>query len=113
MNIRDAIRNGADVYGPNGIVHVRSDVCNRTFVLYIQGRHNVQTCARFLRGYCYRQFHGGQMEQVLDDLVGIFYIRSPREALAILDELRKMGVYGKIDLCAEYVEGYIVNIKTF
>lgn len=51
--------------------------------------------------------------QVLDDLVAISYINTPRQVLNVLNELRKMGVQGKIDLCVEYVEGYLVHIKSF
>lgn len=109
-SIKAALRNGAMVYGRNGLEHVRADVCNRTFVLYCD---DVQTCDKYLRGCCYCQFHGGQMEQVLDDLVAISFIHSPREVLNILNELRKMGVRGKIDLCVEYVEGFLVHVKSF
>ena len=108
--VKAALRNGATVYGSHGLEHVSADVCSRTFTLHCD---DVQTCSKYLRGYCYRQFHGGQMEQVLDNLVAVSYIHSPRQALIVLNELRKMGVCGKIDLCVEYVEGHLVPVKTF
>ena len=41
---------------------LRPDLCNRTFVLYVTGERDVAICAEYLRGRCYRKFHGGQME---------------------------------------------------
>ena len=123
QSIRDAIRNTSGIRDENGLI--RPDVCKRTFVLYLgnghvdpamntpEGAQDVQTCEKFLRGFCYRQFHGGQMEQVLEDLVCISFIRSPREVMHIVRELRNMGVIGKIDLYAEYIEGYLVDLKTY
>lgn len=92
---------------------LRPDLCNRTFVLYIAGERDVATCEKFLRGFCYRQFHGGQMEQVLEDLVCVSYIRTPAEVLSIIRELRKFGIIGAISLEAEYAQGYPVSIKTY
>ena len=80
----------------------------KTFVLYIgngysdpsrntvQGSYDVRILADFLRGHCYRQFHGGQMEQVLDDMIAISYIKTMDEVYTIIAELRKLGVNGKI-----------------
>lgn len=123
QGIRDAIRNTIGIRDENGLI--RPDVCKRTFVLYLgngyedssmntpEGARDVETCEKFLRGYCYRQFHGGQMEQVLEDLISISFIRSPREAMHVVRELRNMGIIGKIELYAEYIEGYLVSLKTY
>lgn len=104
---------------------LRPDLCNRTFTLYLgngyvdvsmntaEGMRDVATCEKFLRGHCYRKFHGGQMEQVLDDLVCVSYIRTPAEALSVINELRKMGITGAIRMEAEYAQGYPVSIKTY
>ena len=101
------------------------DLCGRTFALYLgngyvdpamntaAGAQDVKTCEKFLRGYCYRQFHGGQMEQVLEDLVCVSYIRTPAEVLNVIRELRKFGIIGAIHLFAEYAQGYPVSIKTY
>ena len=83
---------------------------NHTFTLYIgngfvdksknkaQNERDVRILAHFLRGYCYRQFHGGQMEQVLDDMVIVAYIKTPAEVISIRKILRKMGIKGRIDV---------------
>lgn len=104
---------------------LRPDLCNRWFTIYvgngysnpafntIEGRRDVRICEKFLHGFCHRQFYGGQMEQVLYDLVAVSYIRTPAEVLQIVGELRKMGITGEIRLEAEYVEGYPVSIKTY
>lgn len=123
QGIRDAIRNTIGIRDENGLI--RPDVCKRTFVLYLgngyedpsmntpEGAQDVEVCAEFLRGRCYRQFHGGQMEQVLEDLISVSFIRSPSEVLHIVRQLRKMGIIGKIELYAEYIEGYLVNLKSY
>lgn len=111
--IRKAMRDCQYVYGRNGLEAIRPDVCNRTFTIYVGNSSDVATCAKFLRGYCYRQFHGGQMEQVLDNLICISFIRTPAAALAVIRELRKLGISGKISLEAEYVEACPVSIKAF
>lgn len=117
LKIRDIIRNGA--------LGEKADVCNRAFVLYVgngfvdaskntpQGAEDVVTCEKFLRGRCYRQFHGGQMEQVLDDLICISYIKTPREALSIVAELRKFGIKGEIRLEVEYIIGCSVDVTSY
>lgn len=116
LKVRDMIRHGCGGERP--------DVCHRTFNLCFgngwadpsrntpQGAKDVAVCEKFLRGYCYRQFHGGQMEQVLDDLVCVSYIKTPREVLSIVDELRNMGIRSEIRLEAEYVIGYPVDLTS-
>lgn len=86
----------------------------KTYVLYVgngwadpslnteQGARDVQVLSNFLRGYCYRQFHGGQMEQVLDELVSIAYVKTMDEVKTIITELRKLGVEGVIRIETEY-----------
>ena len=123
--IRSAIRNGANVYGRNGLEHVSSDICNRTFVLFIgnglvdtskntaQGALDVKTCAHYLNGYCYRPFYGGRMEQVLEELVEVSYIKTPLDAIRTVKALRRMGIKGEIRLEVEYVEGHSVEVTTF
>ena len=123
--ICSAIRNGAQVYGERGLEHVHSDICNRTFVLFIgngfvdtskntaQGVLDVKTCVHYLNGYCYRPFCGGQMEQVLEELVAISYIKTPLDAIRTVKVLRKMGVKGEIRLEVEYVEGHSVEVTAF
>ena len=104
---------------------LRPDVCNRTFTIYLGsciastpwntalGAEDVETCAKFLKGRCYRHFHGGQMEQVLDNLVAISFIRTPAEALTIIEELRKFDIMGTIRLEVEYVQGFPVFVKNY
>lgn len=123
QGIRDAIRNISGIRDERGLI--RPDVCKRTFVLYLgngyedpsmntpEGAQDVKTCEKLLCGFCYRQFHGGQMEQVLEDLVSISFVHTPHEVMHIVRELRNMGIIGKIELYAEYIEGYLVNIKTY
>jgi hypothetical protein len=101
------------------------NLCARTFTLNIgngfvdpsmntmQGLRDVEVCEQFLRNYCYRQFHGGQMEQVLDDMVCVSFIKTPREVMSIVRELRKLGIKGKIYLSVEYVEGFPVEVKNY
>lgn len=92
---------------------LRPDLCKRTFVLYIDGAYDVQVCADFLDGYCYRQFHEGQMEQVLDDLVCLSFIPTPADVLDTICGLRNLGITGAIQLYVEYVQGYVVEVKTY
>ena len=88
------------------------DLCQRTFILYMNG-DDVATCADFLRGYCYRQFHGGQMEQVLDDLVCVSYLPTPADVLACVHALREFGIAGEIWCEVEYAQGYPVYFKSY
>ena len=123
--ICSAIRNGAQVYGEHGLEHVHSDICNRTFVLFVgngfvdtskntaQGVLDVKTCVHYLNGYCYRPFCGGQMEQVLEELVVVSYIKTPLDAIRTVKALRKMGIKGEIRLEVEYIEGYSVEVTTY
>lgn len=122
-NILHAMRNG--VVFPAEDVQLKPDICKRTFTLYVgngfvdesmntpEGLRDVEVCAKFLRGYCYRRFGGGQMEQVLDDLVCISYIHTPSDVLYIVRELRRRGISGGIRLEVEYVEGYPEQLKTY
>ena len=116
LKVRNMIRHGCGGERP--------DVCHRTFNLYFgngwadpsrntpQGAKDVAVCEKFLRGYCYRQFHGGQMEQVLDDLICVSYVKTPREVLSIVDELRKLGVRGEIRCEVEYIIGHQVDLNS-
>ena len=101
------------------------DLCGRTFTLYLgngyvdparntaEGLRDVAICAQFLGNRCYRRFGGGQMEQVLDDMVCISFIQTPGEVLATIRALREMGIAGNINLLVEYVQGYPVEIKAY
>ena len=92
---------------------LRPDLCKRTFALYINRASDVQLCADFLDGYCYRQFHEGQMEQVLEDLVCLSFIPTPADVLDTICGLRRFGITGPIQLYVEYAEGYLVEVKTY
>lgn len=115
--IRRVIREGVTVYSANGLEIRPVDVCRRTFSVYVgnenvdksrnteQGKKDVAICAKYLDGYCYKHFAGGQMEQVLDELVAISYIATPMQVRETIDALRGMGVNGRISVFVEYMEG--------
>ena len=111
--LRQAMRSHKTFRTENGLVSIKPNICERTFVVYVGNQYNINVCAKYIGRECYRQFHGGQMEQVLDDLICISYIRTPAEALNIVHELRKLGIIGTICLEAEYVQGYPVSVKTY
>ena len=53
------------------------------------------------------------MEQVLEELVEVSYIKTPLDAIRTVKALRRMGIKGEIRLEVEYVEGHSVEITTF
>ena len=102
--IRKILRNGYDFFDENG--RIKANICERNFVLYVQeDASDVQVCVNFLRGYCYRHFAGGSLEQVLEDVVALSYIRTPMAVITAIQELRKIGVKGRIFVEVEYAEG--------
>lgn len=116
--------NGDFLFTENGLEFVKPDLLQRTFTVYVgngfvdasrntpQGQQDVNLCAAFLGEFCYRPFHGGQMEQVLDDLVAVSYIPTPAKALEVVYALRAMGVKGRIGLEVEY-GGHAERVKDF
>lgn len=122
--LKDAMRQIDYCYMEDGLRRVRPDICSRMFVVNfgngyidesmntVQGLRDVE-CAvsKYLRGRCYQQFFGGQMEQVLDDMISISYIKTPAQVVTIIKELRKMGIKGRIFIGVEYVEGHTYEIK--
>lgn len=123
-DLRNAMRQMDYIYMEDGLHRVRPDICSRMFVVNfgngyidesmntVQGLRDVE-CAvsKYLRGRCYRQFFGGQMEQVLDDMISISYIKTPAQVITVVKELRKMGIKGRISIGVEYVEGHTYEIK--
>lgn len=109
----DRMRKPCRVYTGNGMEMVKTDICNRRFTLYVDAEQDVQLCADYLRGYCYRHFCGGQMEHVLNWLVVVSYLRTPRDVLAAVQALRNLGVAGPVRCCAEYVDGYATFVKDY
>lgn len=111
--IRDAIRNGSYVYGRNGLERVKSDVCARTFTVYFSTPHDVKIAEHYLRGCCVKHFHTGQMEIYLDDLGGVGFIPKPIDMLEVIRKLRELGMTGDLSVALEYVEGNMVEFKTY
>lgn len=97
------IRNGYDTQDEHG--RIKANIISRTFVLYIQDKHDLKICADYLGNRCYRGILGGQMEQVLEDTVCISYVNTPADLIAICSELRRMGVRGRIGVDVEYADG--------
>lgn len=103
--LRNAMRNTISFDTINGIECMRPNICGRTFVVYV---NDIKPCVDYIGNRCYRKFFGGQMEHVLDDLVAISFIQTPRELMQVIRELRNIGVHSTLEIYVEYVEGYIV-----
>ena len=86
-----------------------ANICERMFTIYTS---DVQPCLDYIGNRCYRKFFGGQMEHVLDDCVSIAYIRTPRELVEVVRELRKIGVHSALQICVEYIDGCPVLFTT-
>lgn len=111
--IRDAIRNGAYVYGMNGLEHVRSDVCARKFTVYFSTPHDIKIAEHYLHGYCVRRFHAGQMEIYLDNLGGVGFIPRIIDMQETVRKLRELGMNGELSVALEYTEGNMIAFKTY
>lgn len=111
--ICNAICNGSYVYGRNGLERVKSDVCARTFTVYFSTPHDVKIAEHYMRGYCVKRFHTGQMEIYLDDLGGVGFIPKPIDMLEVIRKLRELGMTGDLSVALEYVEGNMVEFKTY
>lgn len=66
-----------------------------------QGVEDVKTCMLILGGCCYIQYHGGQMEQVLEDAVEISYFFTLKSAKAAVAFLRADGIKGTINILSD------------
>lgn len=106
--IRSQIRHGINVpdLESGETVNIKIDVLSRTFTVYIDNAHDVGICAEFLRGFCYRRFGHGQMEQVLGNCVVVSYIQTPAELIKTIRELREFGIIGKLSVVVEYDPAY-------
>ena len=104
----DAMHNPVQVFDGE---YVRPNICERTFVVYIDNANDTKTCVNYIGNRCYRKFFGGQMEDVLENLVAISFIKTPRELIQVIQELRKLGVTSTLQLCVEYIEGYVIPFK--
>ena len=75
--------------------------------------HDIQIAEHYLRDYCVKRFHSGQMEVYLDNLGGVGFIPKPVDMLEVIRELRELGMTGDLSVALEYVEGNMVEFKTY
>lgn len=66
-----------------------------------------------LSNHCYCDFHGGQLEKVLDDLYVISYFGRETDALECIKAMRKMGIIEPIMIEVDEEEGSLCNCHEY
>lgn len=114
--ILSAIRNGVKLYDSdnNRFMYEKGDICNREFVVYYDTPHDMKVAEDFIGYRCYRNFHHlGQIENYLPELGGVGFIKTPKDLLRVIRELRNMGMTGRLCVEVEYVQGYPIVLKYY